>query len=385
MKYLIHYDEIGLKGKNRLFFERKLITNIEKKLQHYGINAKLRRVWGRIFLEYSQPDDAEMIRKILKKTPGVASFGKAYQSEKTEDFVFTFLDELIPVFSGKSFRVSARRIDKNFPMTSHEIERELGAYVLERAKTARVSLKFFDLELILEVLDDEIIAYVKEKGLGGLPVGASGRAVSLISAGFDSPIASYMLLKRGVQVFPIHFHSLPKTSQRSVDTVRELTELISAYAPRMQLALVPVLKIQKHIAKYAPEKLRILLLRRSMMRMANKYAKRKKALALITGESVGQVASQTLENLLVIGDASELPVLRPLSGSHKNEIIDIARKIGSYELSARDCEDTCSLFLPKKPETRGKLFEVLAVEEKLNLLALEAEALKESEIIKIID
>ncbi len=380
-KIIVHYDEIATKGKNRDKFEQALVDSLKGLVDKLDLDIHVLKNWGFITLI---SNNASLLEKLieserLKYLPGIAYFGLAYSFEKEVDFI-SQAAQIAKEIDG-TFRVSAKRIDKSFPLSSQEIEKELGARILDANPELKVSLKDFDNEVKVEVLNEEILVYLKEVGIAGLPIPISGRAVSLLSAGFDSPVASYMLMKRGVELYPIHFHASEKTGNEPLQAVEDLLKKLSKFQLKIKAAFVPVIEIQRYIAKGAPERLRIVLLRRSFNRMATLYAKQVSALALVTGESVGQVASQTLENMLVSENATDLPILRPLSGFNKNEIIEIARKIDTFNISSRPCEDTCSLFLPKYPETKAKLDEVIEVEKQLkDLHNLEKAALQNAEI-----
>ena len=385
---IVHYDEIALKGKNRADFERQLVRNLNDMLKHRLPALRARNARGRVFIAPREegatlPEDwRDTLRAALTLFPGVAYFGFTEVAEKSMEA----LEALAPVFAervmGHTFRVTARRTDKRFPLNSTGIERAFAAAIFRAAPdgTLKAAMRNFEREVQVEVLERAIVAYVKEPGIGGLAIGSSGRAVPLLSAGFDSPVATFLMMKRGVKAHPVHFHSMPLVSDEAVEAAKDLARRLSDIQGRLTLALVPVLPIQEHIREHAPERLRIVLLRRSFMRLACAYAEEIGALALITGESVGQVASQTLENMRVIDDAASLPVLRPLCGMNKREIIDLAREIGTERTSARPCDDTCSLFLPRRPETRAKMEVVLAAEEKLALAPLEKEALANREL-----
>ena len=385
---IVHYDEIALKGGNRADFERQLVRNLNDMLKHRLPGLRARNARGRVFIEPREKDAPlpggwrGVLREALSLFPGVAYFGFTEVATKGMEA----LEALAPAFAervmGHTFRVTARRTDKRFPLTSTEIERAFAAAMFRAAPdgSLQAAMRNFEREVQVEVLERAIVAYVKEPGIGGLAVGSSGRAVPLLSAGFDSPVATFLMMKRGVKAHPVHFHSMPLVSDESVEAAKDLARRLSDIQGRLTLALVPVLPIQEHIREHAPERLRIVLLRRSFMRLACAYAAEIGALALITGESVGQVASQTLENMRAIDDAASLPVLRPLCGMNKREIIDLARKIGTERTSARPCDDTCSLFLPRRPETRAKMEAVLVAEKKLNLAPLEEEALASREL-----
>ncbi len=377
---VVHYDELALKGENRILFERTMMRRLEEQMRDEGFrDVQVKRQWGRIFIrgEWNEEDE-ERIRSRLLLTPGIANFGFVLRIPREKESLLTEgVSFILKRVGDASFRITAKRVDKSFPFNSREVEILLGTELFKHKKDLTVDLKGYEKEVIVKILQTEILIFVKERGVGGLPVGSSGYAVSLISAGFDSPVASFLLMKRGVKVHPIHFHASEMVGEEAVRAVEDLVSQLARVQGKTKLALVPVLPIQKYIAENVPNKLRIVLIRRVFMRLASRYADLTSSLALITGESVGQVASQTLENIRTIGEASSLPILRPLSGMNKNEIITIARKIGTAEISARPCEDTCSLFLPDYPETKSRVEDVLRVERKLEKLSeMEEKALQ---------
>ncbi len=387
-RVIIHYDEIALKGGRRRAFEDRLVANLNALITARGWPLRARNAWGRIFIDQmgGQPPEEEWrapLRESLGLFPGVANFGFIETAQKDMAALRALAPKMAEHVIGHTFRVTARRTDKSFPLKSFEIERDFAAAMFRAAPDGALQAAMRDYEraVHIEVLSDNIVVYVKEPGIGGLAVGSSGDAVSLLSAGFDSPVASFMMMKRGVRVWPIHFHAAPLVSDESLEAARELAQHLSTFQGKLRLALVPVLPLQEHIRDHAPEHLRIVLLRRSFMRLATAHAGQLRAPALITGDSVGQVASQTLENMRAIEQATELPVLRPLSGLNKREIIDIARAIGTEAVSARPCDDTCALFVPKSPETKARLDKVIAAEARLDLAPLEARALQDAEIV----
>ncbi len=362
---IVHFDEIAIKGKNRRDFELTLASNLNKMLKNLNLQANARNIWGRILIEGEFIDKEKELADRLSLFPGVSNFGFALRVKKDINELFNSAQYFVEKIADSSFRVSCKRVDKSFPKISQEIEREFGAKLFEIEPELKVDLKNFRKEIRIEILHNEIFIYINHKGIGGLPVGSSGKAVALLSAGFDSPVAAFLMMKRGVEVYPIHFHASEKVGPEALRAVEDLVQVLRKIQPDMSLAVVDVLGIQKYIAKEAPDKLRIVLLRRAFNKMSSSYARQVGALALVTGESVGQVASQTLENILVTNDASDLPVLRPLSGMNKEEIIGLSRKIATHDISARPCDDTCSLFLPKFPETKARLDKVLEVENSL--------------------
>ena len=362
-KIVIHYDEIALKGKNRKNFENQLVKNLNFKFSEY---ARAKLGWGRIFLEPKDDTALENIISDLALFPGISNYGLALSAEKDKDELCKATAELCKNISG-SFRISAKRVDKSFAISSPDLEKELGACALSANKDLKVDLKNFEHEIRVEILHDEAIVFINKRGLGGLAVGSSGKSLALLSAGFDSPVASFLMAKRGAKIDAVHFHSYPKTSKDAIEATKELAKKLSNISLNLDLYLVPVLDVQKHIAMNSKERLRIILLRRFMTAFANILAEKIGALSLVTGESLGQVASQTMENILATNSASTLPILRPLIGMNKSEIIELSRKLGFYEYSSRPCDDTCSLFLPKNPETKAKLDELIEHEQNLQL------------------
>ncbi len=380
---VVNYDEIALKGRNRHVFEEKLVANINFAFKKGGLDLRARNSRGRIFIDGKIDElSAQKAQEILSFIPGISGFGLYFKFESLKDLY----DNAPEIFADKisgSFRVTAKRADKSFEKKSNELEREFAEKLFDINPNLNAKMKDFDQELMIEVLNEGIFVYFKKKGIGGLPTGVSGKAVLLMSAGFDSPVAGFMMQKRGIEIYPLHFHSMPKTGPEPTEAVKELAGKLASFQNNMTLSLVPVLELQRYIAMNGPEKLRIVLLRRAFMRMASRYAKKQACLAIITGESVGQVASQTLENIFATNEEAEYPVLRPLCGMNKNEIIGMASKIGTAKISSRPCEDTCSLFLPERPETKAKMQEVLEVEKSLtDLQKYEDEVFGGLEIIK---
>ena len=280
----------------------------------------------------------------------------------------------------KTFRITAQRSQKNFPMTSEEINKEVGAYIVEKSKK-KVKLTNPDVNCFIEIVDGRAFVYLEKiKGPGGMPVGSNGKALVLLSGGIDSPVAAYYALKRGVKVDFIHFHSMPYTMPASVEKVKDLAKTLEKFQSASKIYLIPLADIQEKTVSKTPEKLRIILYRRMMLRIAEKLARDNKYLALYTGESVGQVASQTLENIKVIEETIKLPILRPLIGFDKEDIIEKAKEIGTYEISILPHEDCCTRFIPKHPETKANLKEVQEAEKKMDIKKMVREAIKKTEV-----
>ncbi len=388
---ICHYDEIGLKGKNRKFFEKKLIANIEASLARTApkSGAKVKRISGRIIAEFPAEEQKEKIAEALRNVFGIAHFSFASACEQNMDAIKKAAIKVLSERKFETFRISAQRSKKEFPLTSQEINTKVGEYVLShfnkrKGSQIRVDLKKPEATLFIEIVEKYAFLYSqKEKGQGGLPLGSGGKIVSLLSGGIDSPVASFYVMRRGAEAIFVHFHSLPYTSPASIEKIKELVKLLNKFQIQSKLYLVPLADIQKQIMMGAPQKLRIILYRRFMLKIAEKIASKEGAAALVTGDSLGQVASQTLENIAAIEESAAIPILRPLVGFDKKEIVSKAKEIGSYDISILPHEDCCSLFMPEHPETKTRLKEVKAVEKKLDLEDLIAEAIKKTKLEKI--
>ncbi|MCY3765029.1 MAG: tRNA 4-thiouridine(8) synthase ThiI [Gemmatimonadetes bacterium] len=379
---LIHYHEIGLKGRNRGRFERQLCINITRALKGLPRGA-VRRLSGRIILELPPDAGIEAIRERLVDVFGIANFSEAIRVPNAIEDLRAGAWDAVRKEDFHSFKIAARRGDKSFPLTSEEINRDVGAHVQTLSRT-RVMLDDPDLTCFIEVAYQGAFIYTgKTPGPGGLPVGANERAVSLLSSGIDSPVASYKTMKRGVRLSFVHFHSQPYTNRSSQRNTEELVRVLTRYQYRSTLYLVPLVEIQRRVMTHAPPGYRVVLYRRAMLRIAEAIAEREGAQALVTGESVGQVASQTLSNMRAIEEATPLPLLRPLSGDNKEEIIDLARRIGTYDISIEPYEDCCTVFVPKHPETRANLKTVREIEPGLDLPPLIERALKETDVMTV--
>lgn len=377
--FLIHYHEIGLKGKNRIQFERRLQRNIDRALKVVPRGA-VRRLPGRMILELTPDSPVDVIRERLGHVFGIANFAEAVTVDRNIESMRETAWALAQEKEFESFRITTKRGDKSFDMGSDEVSRDVGSYVQERSG-AKVKMKGADLEIFIEIAPSRSFIYA-EKILapGGLPVDAKERAMSLISSGIDSPVASYKLMKRGVHLSYVHFHSQPYTNRNSQRNTEELVQMLNRYQFVSDLYLVPFVEIQRHIMTQALEGYRVILYRRCMVRIAAALAEQAKCMALVTGDNVGQVASQTLANMRAIEEVTLMPILRPLAGDNKEEIIDAARKIGTYETSIEPYEDCCSVFVPKHPETKAKLNVVHDIESKLDLDAMIAQTLEQVEV-----
>jgi thiamine biosynthesis protein ThiI len=375
---VVHYHEIGLKGRNRGFFERRLVRNIKsalRKEQHAGVEL----LNGRLLVHTSDPPDADAIERIAKV------FGVAFCAPVAivATDVAEMIDAALDLVAGRTFEtfaIAARRATKEFALTSREINIELGTAV-QAATGAGVDLGSPDLTVHVEVVGRTTLLYVDRfEGPGGLPVGVSGKVVSLLSGGIDSPVATFRVLKRGAKAVLCHFHSAPFTDRSSVRKASELARLIAERQGPTTLYLVPLGDAQQQIVVAAPPALRVVLYRRLMMRVAGEIARREGAKALVTGDSLGQVASQTLENIACADDVSVLPVLRPLIGDDKQEIVTEAIRLGTYETSILPFEDCCSLFVPRAPATRASVDECREAERDLDMEALVAACVGSAEV-----
>ncbi len=355
---LIRYAEIHLKGLNRPFFERLLVDRIKRALE--PVKADVEREQGRVFV-YGVPNDAiDGCTERLCRVFGIHSISPARCVEKDWEQIKAAAIEETRAFAETAdtptFKCFARRADKRFPLTSEQICRELGHELLEAYPNLSVDVHHPKLPVTVEIRQSNAFVYTTEiMGAGGMPVGSNGKAMLLISGGIDSPVAGYMIAKRGVQIDAVHFYSYPYTSERARDKVVELAKLVSRYAGTIHLYLVPFTDIQMTIYDKCPSTETTVLMRRLMMKIAERIAKETGSQALITGESIGQVASQTIESLCVTDDAVTMPVFRPLIGFDKEEIIEKAQKIGTFETSILPYEDCCTVFVPKHPVTKPKV------------------------------
>ncbi|HMB17468.1 MAG TPA: tRNA uracil 4-sulfurtransferase ThiI [Candidatus Paceibacterota bacterium] len=378
--FIIHYAEIGLKGKNRAFFENKLESNIEKSLQREEINfSDVKRITGRIIIKTTQNTEIDKVTEVLKNIPGVANFSPVVKIETDLEKIKETALKIVSEEEFSSFAIDTRRSNKNFSKSSMEINEEVGALVVDKTKKD-VDLEEPDLTIHIEIARKSTFLYIKKyEGRGGLPVTTGGKAVTLLSGGIDSPVASYFIAKRGVKNIFVHFHSYPYTNHSSIDKAREVVSILNKFQYDSKLYLVPFADIQKVILDNTPEPLRILLYRRFMFRIAEKIAQKEKAEVLATGESIGQVSSQTLENIRAVSESVQLPILRPLIGMDKVDIIDIAKDIGTYEISIKPCQDSCTWFMPQNPRTKAKVSEVKNAEKDLSIDDLVKEGLDSTE------
>jgi tRNA uracil 4-sulfurtransferase len=363
---LIRYHEIALKKGNRRYFTELLKRNILAAVKDLGAK-EIRSLPARLLLIFKNDVDVGLVVERIRGVFGIANFSLVERTARDIDALRACILESIDGSHFTSFRIETQRGDKSFPLTSPEINRELGAAVKQQSG-ARVDLSNPEFTVTVEILPrDAFFGFDKVTGAGGLPVGASGRVVALISGGIDSPVASYRMMRRGCRVIFVHFHSAPYQDNTSQEKVRRLITILTRHQFGSRLYLVPFGEIQRQIVAAVARPLRVVLYRRMMLRIGEAIARKEKAKALVTGESLGQVASQTLDNMAVIQHAVRHPVLRPLVGMDKQEIIDQARRIGTFEISSIADQDCCQLFVPKHPATKAHLSDVEADEAKFDV------------------
>jgi thiamine biosynthesis protein ThiI len=361
---VLHYQEIALKGNNRPWFVSRLVRNIRAATADLHVR-EVRALMGRIELVLGEDSDWKAVRDRISRVFGIANFAQAGRAPLDLDAIATQILADLGDREPATFRVSVRRADKRFPMTSPQIEREIGG----RVKAARgwsVDLEKPAFTIHVEALTNEAFYYFgKERGAGGMPVGVGGRVACLMSGGIDSPVAAWRLMRRGCRVLLVHFHSYPILSRASMEKTRELAKLLARFQLHSRLFLVPFGDIQQQIVLAVPPPLRVVMYRRFMMRIAERIAQHGRAQALVTGEVVGQVASQTLENLTLINSVVSMPVLRPLIGMDKEEIVAEAERLGTYPISIIPDQDCCTLFTPRHPATRARVVDIERAEARL--------------------
>lgn len=378
---LLRYGELALKGKNRGQFENRLLANVRQALADFP-GLRVRRAYGRLLVELGDAPFAEVAER-LGRVFGLVSFSPAVRTPldlpAIQEAALALIRSLSP--APRTFKVAARRSVKNFPHTSHELNHLVGAHVLRNTDNLTVDVHEPDVELAVEVRPEGAFLYVESlPGPGGLPVGVSGKVLLLLSGGIDSPVAGWRMLKRGVTLEAIHFHSYPFTSEQALEKVRDLARVLSRYGGPIRLHVVPFTEIQTRIRQHVPETYGITIMRRFMMRIAQGIAEKRRALALATGESLGQVASQTLESINTINRVVTIPILRPLIGMDKAEIMETAKAIGTYEISIRPYEDCCTIFVPKNPKTKPDPEEAAELEAALPVDELVADAIARTEM-----
>ena len=379
---IIRYCEIHLKGKNRGYFEKVFMNNLEKSLS--GIRHEIRKPSGRYVVENFDEARTDEIVARLQKVFGTHTLSIAYKVPASMDDIFAAVLAVAP--EEGSFKVQANRADKHFPLNSMQINAEVGGRLLEARPALRVDVHAPQHLIGIDVREngDALVFCGWIKAAGGMPVGTSGKGMLLLSGGIDSPVAGHMIAKRGMTIEALHFHSYPYTNRQAREKVEELAHILAGYTGGLDLHVVSVTHIQEAIHKYCPAEMMITLLRRFMMRIAERLCRQTGAQCIVTGESLGQVASQTIEGMTSSGSVvHELPILRPLVGFDKTEIVERAREIGTFETSILPYEDCCTVFLPKHPLIRPDLAKVAEQEKKLDVEALVAEALASDELVNI--
>ena len=380
---IVKYGEIGVKGKNRYIFENKLIKNVKNILKPIG-KFNVYKEYGRIYVDLDGYDYEEVVEEV-RKVFGIVGVCPAVRAEKDynllKELALKMLEEKIEQ-GYKSFKVDSRRGDKDFKLTSQEMSLDIGGYLVSQVKDKiAVDVRNPEVKIHCELRQNHVMVYSDTiPGYGGLPLGTNGRAMSLLSGGIDSPVASWMVAKRGMELECIHFHSYPFTSEKSQEKVRDLAQILSKYCGRVRLQKVNMLEIQKAIGLNCKDEEMTIISRRFMMRIAERVAESRHCDALVTGESIGQVASQTIQGLTCTNASVKMPVFRPLIAMDKTEIIEVAQKIGTFETSILPEEDCCTVFSPKKPVTKPKLDRIEKSENKLDVEKLIQDAIDNIEV-----
>lgn len=380
---IVKYGEIGVKGKNRYIFENKLIKNVKNILKPIG-KFNVYKEYGRIYVDLDGYDYEEVVEEV-KKVFGIVGVCPAVRAEKDynllKELALKMLEEKIEQ-GYKSFKVDSRRGDKDFKLTSQEMSLDIGGYLVSQVKDKiAVDVRNPEVKIHCELRQNHVMVYSDTiPGYGGLPLGTNGRAMSLLSGGIDSPVASWMVAKRGMELECIHFHSYPFTSEKSQEKVRDLAQILAKYCGRVRLHKVNMLEIQKSIGLNCKDEEMTIISRRFMMRIAERVAESRHCDALVTGESIGQVASQTIQGLTCTNASVKMHVFRPLIAMDKTEIIEVAQKIGTFETSILPEEDCCTVFSPKKPVTKPKLDRIEKSENKLDVEKLIQDAIDNIEV-----
>jgi len=377
---LVRYSEIHLKGKNRGYFEKILKTNINEKIKKFG--TTLDSTSGRYIIRGFREEDLYDIQNYLVKTAGVYSISPAIEIDAEKEAIFSCCLSIMREKQG-SFRVTSTRADKRFPLSSMELSRELGGFILSQNKNLSVDLHTPDYNLNVDIRNNQkaYVFFEEIKGINGMPVSSSGKGMLLLSGGIDSPVAGYMMAKRGLKMSCIHFESYPYTSPQAKEKAIELAQVLAEYNGTTKVFFANIANIQEAIHEKCHPDYMITLVRRFMLRIAERLAEKSYCQCIVTGESLAQVASQTVESMTVIGEAMQtnLPLLKPLVGFDKQETVEIAQKIGSFEISIRPYDDCCTVFLPDSPVIKPKLEKVLKEESKLDVEALIEECMSNIE------
>ncbi|MBO8170410.1 MAG: tRNA 4-thiouridine(8) synthase ThiI [Bacillaceae bacterium] len=381
---LIRYGELALKKKNRSFFEKQLVNNLKNALKMFP-QVEIHKTYGRMHVVLNDTPFEEVAQRI-QQVFGIVSFSPVIKTdldlEKIKEASLNMISQIDP--APKTFKVETNRANKQFPHKSMELNHLIGSHILRNTQDLKVDVHEPDVKLRVDVRTEGVfISSYDIPGIGGLPVGVSGKAMLMLSGGIDSPVAGWLTMKRGVTVEAVHFHSYPFTSQQARDKVIELARIMSRYSGRLKLHLVPLTEIQTLIRQRCPEDYTITIMRRMMMRITEKLAEKNGALAISTGESLAQVASQTMESMNTINRVVRLPVIRPLVTMDKLEIMEIARKIGTYETSIQPYEDCCTIFVPKSPVTRPTPEKAEKFEQALEVEELVQDAVERTEVMWI--
>lgn len=383
---LLKYGEIALKGLNRPIFEKQLLKNVSNALEPLG-SFSVRKAQSTIYVEpLDENTDTAAAVERLSKVFGIVNICPAAACEKDIESIEKKVLECLSQMDikGKTFKVEAKREDKQFPMNSPQICKHMGAVILKNTEGLRVDVHKPDILVQIEIRKKAYVVTEKYSGAGGMPIGSAGRATLLLSGGIDSPVAGWMIAKRGVTLDAVHFHSHPYTSDRAKEKVLDLARIISVYTGPIRVHVVPFTDIQLDIIEKCPKNYLTIIMRRLMMRIAEQIAVSRGSKALITGESIGQVASQTMESLFVTDNAVDMPVFRPCIGMDKEEIVTISKKIDAYETSILPFEDCCTIFVPKHPKTKPSLEEIVEAEKLLtDPDGMIAKAIEDTEVIEV--
>lgn len=384
MNYIIcHYSEIGLKRGNRSFFEKCLIDDIKKKIPT-ELFLSVSRISGRILVKLT--DDAykskEKLKDDLLSVFGISSFLFCTRDDQEINSISDTTINLLKKERFKTFKIETKRSEKSFSINSQEVNAQVGEAVLKKIPNIKVQMDNPDMICFIEIVGkDSFISTEKYKGQGGLPAGSGGRAISLLSGGIDSPVASFLMMRKGVRLTLVHFHAYPETSKESINKVIEIARLLSRYQPKIKLYLVPFASAQREILINNLPENRMILYRRLMLKISSKIAQKERCFAVVTGESLGQVASQTIENIRVIEEGCEFLILRPLISEDKEDIIKKAKMIGSYDISILPHDDCCLRFIPQHPKTKADIAEIMDEERKIDINKTVDQALKEAEAV----
>lgn len=361
---LIRYGELSTKGRNKNDFINRLRDNVRYSF-HDIMPLKIRAERDRMFIEIENEEKMNVLMERLPEVFGIQSFSPVASCEKDMEQMKELAIQIMELYKEQdiTFKVEVRRTDKHFPLESHAIQREIGGTVLRNYQNLSVNVKKPDVELRIEVRMDAVYMMAQViPGAGGMPIGSNGKSLLMLSGGIDSPVAGYLMMKRGVRLEAIHFYSPPYTSQHSLQKVKDLANELTKFGAKIRLHIIPFTELQVLIKESVPENMTMTTTRRMMLRIADKVREEIGALAIVTGESLGQVASQTLESLTAINDVTSTPILRPLIASDKLDIIEIAQRIGTYETSIQPYEDCCTIFTPASPKTKPKLEKVMHYE-----------------------